>query len=111
MIVGPTVFTVTNGNGAPARWISSKRMNWSIALRPSPPYSFGQPIPSIPSRPIVRTTSRKIGLPSPALPSWARTVGRQQPLEVLANLGAERLLLGGGVEEQRTRNLPMNRSR
>ena len=58
MIVGPTVLIVTNGNGAPARWISSKRMNWSVAGLPCPPYSFGQPTPSQPSAPMRATTSR-----------------------------------------------------
>src|SRR5689334_12211725 len=75
MIVGPTVLSVTNGNGAPARCTSSKKMNWSVAGRPCPPYSWGQPIPSHPSVPICRTTSRNRGLPSPGSPSSARTSG------------------------------------
>ena len=75
MIAGPTVFTVTNGNGAFARCTSSKKMNWSVAGRPCPPYSSGQPIPSHPSAPISRTTSRNRGLPSPGSPSSARTAG------------------------------------
>src|SRR5439155_6646054 len=75
MIVGPTVFSVTSGNGATARCTSSKKMNWSVAGRPCPPYSWGHPIPSHPSVPICRTTSRNSGLPSPGSPSSARTSG------------------------------------
>ena len=73
MIVGPTVLTVTNGNGAPARCTSSKTMNWSVGGRPCPPYSFGQPTPSHPSAPIFATRVRNNGLPSPDTPSAART--------------------------------------
>ncbi len=41
--VGPTVFTVTNGNGSPARCTSSKNTYCSAADLPCPPYSVGQP--------------------------------------------------------------------
>src|SRR6478735_4069414 len=58
MRVGPTVLTVTNGNGAPARCTSSKKMNCSMALAPPPPNSFGQPSPSHPSAPIRRKIER-----------------------------------------------------
>ena len=34
IMVGPTVLIVTKGNGAPARRVSSKKMNWSVAGRP-----------------------------------------------------------------------------
>ena len=56
MSIGPTVFRVTKGNGARARCTSLKKMNWSVAGRPWPPYSFGQPMPSQPSWPIWRTS-------------------------------------------------------
>ena len=49
MIVGPTVLIVSIGTGAPARIDSSKKMNCSIAERPWPPYSVGQPTPAQPS--------------------------------------------------------------
>ena len=49
MIVGPTLLSVSIGTGAPARIDSSKKMNCSIAERPWPPYSFGQPMPAQPS--------------------------------------------------------------
>jgi hypothetical protein len=69
------VFTVTNGKGAPARWTSSKKMNWSVTGRPWPPYSVGQPIPSQPSCPSLPTSVRNSELFSPAEPSSARTSG------------------------------------
>ena len=68
MIVGPTVLIVSIGTGAPARIDSSKKMNCSMAERPWPPYSLGQPMPSQPSSPIWRTTLRWVG-PTPR--SWA----------------------------------------
>ena len=67
MIVRPTVLMVRNGIGAPARQASLTKMNCSMSVRPCPPYSFGQPMPSQPSRPIFRTASRQAGPPvSPA---------------------------------------------
>ena len=73
MMVGPTVLMVTKGNGAPARRVSSKKMNWSVAGRPCPPYSVGHPMPSQPSLPTWRTTSRQASPPSPPSTSPART--------------------------------------
>ncbi len=61
MIVGPTVLIVSIGTGAPLRIDSSKKMNCSMAERPWPPHSFGQPMPSQPSWPIWRTTWRTTG--------------------------------------------------
>ncbi len=55
MIVGPTVLMVSIGTGAPQRMDSSKKMNCSIWLRPWPPYSSGQPMPSQPSAAICLT--------------------------------------------------------
>ena len=49
MIVGATELIVSIGTGAPARIDSSKKMNCSIGVRPWPPYSFGQPMPTQPS--------------------------------------------------------------
>jgi hypothetical protein len=70
MIVRPTVLIVRNGIGALARQASLKKMNCSTSVRPWPPYSVGQPIPSQPSRPILRTASRQAGPPvSPAATS------------------------------------------
>ena len=51
MIVGPTVLIVSIGTGAPLRIDSSKKMNCSMAERPCPPHSVGQPMPSQPSLP------------------------------------------------------------
>jgi hypothetical protein len=73
MMVGPTVLMVTNGNGAPARRVSSKKMNWSVAGRPWPPNSVGQPMPSQPSLPIWRTTWSQASPPSPPSARPART--------------------------------------
>lgn len=56
--VGPTVFSVTIETGAPARYASSKKTNCSSGPRPWPPYSTGQPSPSIPSAPMRRSRSR-----------------------------------------------------
>lgn len=58
MIVGPTVFSAISGSGTPAWAASSKKMNCSIGVSPRPPYSFGQPTPSQPSAPSLRTVSR-----------------------------------------------------
>ena len=49
MIVGATLLIVSIGTGAPARIDSSKNTNCSIAERPWPPYSSGQPMPAQPS--------------------------------------------------------------
>jgi hypothetical protein len=73
MMVGPTVLMVTKGNGDPARRVSSKKMNWSVAGRPCPPNSVGQPMPSHPSFPTRRTTSRQASPPSPPAANRART--------------------------------------
>ena len=70
MIVGPTVLMVSIGTGAPMRIDSSKKMNCSIWLRPWPPYSVGQPMPSQPSVAICLTMRRWVG-PTPA--SWCRS--------------------------------------
>ncbi len=57
---------VSMGTGAPARIDSSKKMYCSMAERPWPPYSVGQPIPSHPSAAICLTTRRMCG-PTPWL--------------------------------------------
>ena len=69
MIVGPTVLMASIGTGALARCTSSKKMSCSMGVRPWPPYSFGQPTPSHPSRPIWRTSSLYNG---PSQPLSAR---------------------------------------
>ena len=75
MMVGPTVLMVSMGTGAPARIDSSKKMNCSMAERPWPPYSVGQPMPSQPSVAICFTTRRMSG-PMPWLSaSCASTSG------------------------------------
>ena len=58
MTVGPIVLTAMIGSGARARYVSSQKISCSIGPRPWPPYSFGQPIPSQPSAPILATTWR-----------------------------------------------------
>ena len=66
---------VSMGTGAPARIDSSKKMYCSMAERPWPPYSVGQPMPSQPSSAICLTTRRMLG-PIPWLSaSWASTSG------------------------------------
>ncbi len=75
MSIGPTVLSVTNGNGARARCTSVKKMNWSDVGLPWPPYSFGQPIPSHPSLPMRRTSERKTSPPSLSVSSARRTSG------------------------------------
>ena len=99
MIVGPTVLTVTKGNGAPARRVSSKKMNWSVAGRPWPPNSLGHPMPSQPSLPIWRTTCapRLAALAAVAEPG-PDLVGQQLGV-VGAQLRAQGQLLGGLFEE------------
>ena len=70
MIVGATELMVSIGTGAPIRIDSSKKMNCSIALRPWPPYSSGQPIPAQPSAAICFQTFRGTGpTPSPVFSS------------------------------------------
>ncbi len=61
MIVGPTVLIESIGTGAPARIDSSKKTNCSMALRPWPPHSFGQPMPAQPSAHICFHTRRMSG--------------------------------------------------
>ena len=79
MMVGPTVLMVSIGTGAPLRIDSSKKMNCSIADRPCPPYSLGQPMPSQPSWAICRTSPRTVG-PMPWLSaSAASTSGVSRP--------------------------------
>ena len=75
MIVGPTVLIVSIGTGAPARIDSSKNTNCSMAERPWPPYSVGQPMPSQPSSPMRRTMRRIVGPTPPARPSSSSTSG------------------------------------
>jgi len=55
---GPTVCSVTAGNGTSARAASLTKMLCSTGPYPSPPYSLGQPTPSLPSAPIRRITAR-----------------------------------------------------
>ncbi len=50
--VGPTVWRVTAGSGTSARAASLTKICCSIWPNPRPPYSAGQPTPSLPSLPI-----------------------------------------------------------
>jgi hypothetical protein len=63
MIVGPTVSSVSVGSGKPARCTSLAKMYCSIGVRPWPPNSTGQPMPSQPSRPSLRSAARNCGPP------------------------------------------------
>ena len=101
MMVGPTVLMVTKGNGAPARRVSSKKMNWSVAGRPCPPNSLGHPMPSQPSLPIWRTTWLQASPPSPPSASPARTSSVRSSRVVPAQLGTQLLLFGALFEEHR----------
>ena len=66
MIVGATELIESIGTGAPTRIDSSKKMNCSIAVRPWPPYSSGQPMPAQPSVAICFQILRGTGpMPSP----------------------------------------------
>ena len=95
MIAGPTVLTVTNGNGAFARCTSSKKMNWSIAGRPWPPYSTGQPMPEpAVGAELLHDTPELVGALSGVADALADVVGEQR-IEVGPQLGAQRLLLVG----------------
>ena len=75
MMVGPTVLMVSIGTGAPLRMDSSKKMNCSMAERPCPPHSVGQPMPSQPSLPICLTTLRTTGPMPPARESSSSSSG------------------------------------
>ena len=61
--------------GAPARAYSSNAITCCISVAPRPPYSRGQPIPSQPSLPILRTIRRNASVPSPGSPNSAREAG------------------------------------
>ncbi len=93
MIVLPTVLMVRNGSGTPARHASFVKMNCSSSPRAWPPYSFGQPMPSQPSRPIFRTASRQAGPAGVAARHLGLHLRRHQLGEVLAHLPAQCLLL------------------
>ena len=56
--VGPTVCSVTSGSGTSARLASLTKICCSTGPKPSPPYSLGQPTPSLPSEPIRLMTVR-----------------------------------------------------
>ena len=92
MIAGPTVFTVTNGNGTCARWISSNMMNCSIAERPCPPNSTGQPMPEPAVGPSRRTIRRNIGLTVAHVADLRPNLGWKQLGEVGPQLAPHRQL-------------------
>ncbi len=73
--VGPTVLSVTNGIGALTRLASSAKMNCSIAEKPRPPNSLGQPTPSRSAAASARTQSRTAGPPSMRSLTAARRSG------------------------------------
>ena len=99
MMVGPTVFTVTNGNGALARRVSSKKMNWSVAGRPWPPNSLGHPMPSQPSLPMrPDDLAPQLAALAHLADALADLVGEQFGV-VLAQLLAQGQLLGGFLQE------------
>ena len=95
MMVGPTVLMVSIGTGAPLRIDSSKKMNCSMAERPWPPHSLGQPMPSQPSAPICLTTWRTVGPDAVRLRQLLLQLGREQVVVVGAQLALQRLLLLG----------------
>ena len=100
MIVGPTVLIVSIGTGAPARIDSSKKMNCSIGRLPWPPHSVGQPMPAHPSAHICFHTRRGAGPTPPLCGELGHGVRVEQPVVVGAQLGSQRLLLGGEAEVQ-----------
>ena len=86
------MLSVSIGTGAPARIDSSKKTNWSMALRPWPPHSFGQPMPAHPSEHICFQT-RLVASPMPWLVGELLDgVGVEQLVVVGAQLVAEGLL-------------------
>ena len=86
---------VSIGTGAPLRIDSSKKMNCSMAERPCPPHSLGQPMPSQPSVPICLTTLRTTG-PMPWRASQlGLDLGGEEVLVVGPQLVLQRLLLLG----------------
>ena len=66
---------VSMGTGAPLRIDSSKKMNCSMAERPWPPYSLGQPMPSHPSLAICLIDPPHRGPDAVACDSSASTSG------------------------------------
>ena len=58
MSVGPTVCSVTAGRWTSERAASLTKICCSIGPNPRPPYSLGQPTPSLPSEPIRLITAR-----------------------------------------------------
>ena len=73
-------------------------MNWSVAGRPWPPYSFGQPMPSQPSAPICLTMRAPALAALAPVPDVGPDLGGQQLGEVGPQLLAQRLLLVGLLE-------------
>ena len=95
------------GEGAPARRVSSKKMNWSVAGRPWPPYSVGQPMPSQPSAPILRdrvaASARRLLRPHRSRPGPRRSGGRRSRPATRCR----RALLLGGLFEEHGRGRPV----
>ena len=92
--VGPTVCRVTDGRCTSARDASLTNTCCSMAPRPCPPYSLGQPTPIQPSAPICLMIRWYAG----AVPVGAHLVAvvvAGEPGEVGASLLLERPLLGG----------------
>src|ERR1700756_4858842 len=75
MIVGPTVFTVTKGNGAPERCTSVNKISCSYGVAPPPPYSVGHPSPRPPSR--VPPAPPVLGGPSEPQPAVAAELSHE----------------------------------
>ena len=70
-------------------------MNCSMAERPWPPHSLGQPMPSQPSLPICLTTLRMTGPMPSGVGELLLELGGEQVLVVGAQLALQRLLLLG----------------
>ena len=77
---------VSIGTGAPLRIDSSKKMNCSMAERPWPPYSLGQPMPSQPSLGHLLDDPAHVGPDAVALGQLRLDLGGQQVGVVLAQL-------------------------
>src|SRR6202012_1150585 len=102
--VGPTVLSVTSGIGALTRLASSAKMNCSIAEKPRPPNSLGQPTPRRSAAASARRPHAVAyrGAALHPLADGSLPLRRHHPLHGRANLVAQLLLFGGVVESHRS---------
>ena len=95
MMVGPTVLMVSIGTGAPLRIDSSKKMNCSMAERPWPPHSLGQPMPEPAVARHLLGDPPGAGADAVALGQFLLDLGGEEIGVVVAQLPAQGLLFLG----------------